>query len=143
MPAPRSHGLPSPSVCAVIVLAMLAMVVIPAALTLRTVHVPAPLMPVDQSSTPHGYTVSLLLFIVPIIVIAAWLLPSEELKIPKRAFGWTIAILVPSGCLLDVVFAQWFFDYPNVGATLGIRAPALGRPVPIEEYIFYLTGFLA
>ncbi len=77
------------------------------------------------------------------MVIAGWLLPSEELKIPKRAFGWTVAILVPLGCLLDVVFAQWFFCYPNVGATLSIRAPALGRPVPIEEYIFYFTGFHA
>jgi hypothetical protein len=49
---------------------------------------------------------------------------------------------VPLGFLLDFVFAQWFFEYPNHGATLGISAPALGRPVPIEEYIFYFTGFL-
>ncbi len=143
MRAPRSHGLPSPTVCAVIVIAMLAMIVIPAAITLQTVHLPVPLMPVKQNSTPYGYTWSLLLFIVPVIVIATWLLPSEELKIPKRAFGWTIAILIPLGCLLDVFFAQWFFDYPNIGATLGIRAPALGRPVPVEEYVFYATGFLA
>ncbi len=143
MPAPRSHGLPSATVCALIVIAMLAMIVIPAAITLQTVRVPVPLMPVNQSSTPFGYTISLLLFILPIIVIGGWLLPSEELKFPKRAFWWTITILVPLGCLLDVVFAQWFFCYPNAGATLGIRAPALGRPVPVEEYIFYLTGFLA
>jgi hypothetical protein len=43
---------------------------------------------------------------------------------------------------MDVVFAQWFFTFPNPRATLGIPAPALGRPVPIEEYIFYLTGFI-
>ncbi len=122
---------------------MLAMIVIPAAITLHTVRSPARLAPTSQNPTPYGYTWSLLLFIVPIIVIAVWLLPSEELKIPKRGFWWTIAILVPLGCLLDVVFAQWFFCYPNAGATLGIRAPAFGRPVPIEEYIFYLTGFLA
>jgi hypothetical protein len=143
MPAPRSHGLPSPTVCTVIVVAMLAMIAIPAAITLETVHSPATLVPTSQDPTPRGYTLSLLLFIVPIMVIAGWLLPREELKIPKRAFGWTVAILVPLGCLLDVVFAQWFFCYPNVGATLGIRAPAFGRPVPIEEYIFYFTGFHA
>jgi hypothetical protein len=143
MPAPRSHGLPSPTICAAIVIVMLVMIMIPAAITLQTVHLPVPLMPVNQSSTPYGYTWSLLLFIVPVIVIAAWLLPSEELKIPKRAFGWTIAILIPVGCLLDVFFAQWFFDYPNVGATLGVLAPAFGRPVPVEEYVFYATGFLA
>jgi hypothetical protein len=48
MPAPRSHGLPSPAVCAGIVIAMLAMIVIPAAITLETVQHPAPLLPVDQ-----------------------------------------------------------------------------------------------
>jgi hypothetical protein len=143
MPAPRSHGLPSPTACALVVIAMLAMIVIPAAITLHTVHSPGRLVATSQNPTPYGYTWSLLLFIVPIIVIAVWLLPSEELKIPKCAFWWTLAILVPLGCLLDVVFAQWFFEYPNAGATLGISAPAFGRPVPIEEYIFYLTGFLA
>jgi hypothetical protein len=143
MPAPRSHGLPSPGVCAGIVLAMLAMITLPAAVTLRTVHIPVPLMPVDQNSTPHGYTFSLLLFVIPIAFIAGWFLPREELKIPKHAFGLTLVILVPLGCLLDVAFAQWFFCYPNPAATLGISAPAFGRPVPIEEYFFYLTGFLA
>lgn len=143
MPAPRSHGLPSPTVCAVIVVSMLAMIVIPAAITLQTVQIPGPAIALNQSSTPYGYTISLLLFIVPIIVIAVWFLPSEGLHIPRRAFWWTIAILVPLGCVLDLVFAQWFFDYQNSGATLGIHAFAFGKPVPVEEYIFYLTGFLA
>jgi hypothetical protein len=126
----RSHGLPSPTVCAAIVIAMLAMIVIPAGITLQTVHQPVPLVPVNQNSTPYGYTFSLLLFILPAALIAGWFLPSEGLHIPKRAFCWTLTILVPLGCLLDFVFAQWFFEYPNVGATLGVRAPALGRPVP-------------
>jgi len=143
MPAPRSHGLPSPTICALTVVAMLTMIVIPAAITLHSVRTAAPPIPLNQGSTPHGYTISLLLFIVPVTFIAIWFLPSEGLHIPQRAFGWTLAILVPLGCLLDFVFAQWFFDYPNVGATLGIPAPALGRPVPFEEYVFYLTGFLA
>lgn len=142
MPAP-SHGLPSPTICAGIVIAMLAMITIPAAITLHSVHAPVPLIPVDQTSTPHGYTFSLLLFLVPIAVIAGWFLPSEGLHIPQRAFWRTIAILVPLGFALDLVFAQWFFDYPNAGATLGIHAFAFGKPVPIEEYVFYLTGFLA
>ena len=71
------------------------------------------------------------------------MVPAERgLHIPRRAFWWTLIVLVLLGCTLDFVFAQWFFKYPNVGATLGILAPALGRPVPLEEYIFYLTGFL-
>jgi hypothetical protein len=143
MPAPRSHGLPSPTVCALIVIVMVAMIAIPAAITLQTVRIPAPPIPVNQSATPYGYTVSLLLFVVPILVIAVWFLPSEGLHIPQRAFWWTLVILVPLGCALDLVFAQWFFDYKNTGATMGIHAFAFGRPVPVEEYIFYLTGFLA
>jgi hypothetical protein len=143
MPALRSHGLPNPTVCTFIVVAMLAMLAITAAITLRSVHSPVPLMPVDQNSTPYGYTISLLLFIVPIIVIAGWFLPSEGLQIPKRAFWWTIIVLVPLFFSLDLFFARWFFEYPNYGATLGILAFAFGRPVPIEEYVFYLTGALA
>lgn len=143
MTAPRSHGLPRPTICAMIVVAMLAMIVIPAAVTLHTVHIAPPPIPLNQGSTPHGYTFSLLLFIVPITFVGVWFLPSEGLHIPQHAFCWTLVILVPLGFLLDFVFAQWFFNYPNVGATLGIPAPALGRPVPLEEYIFYLTGFLA
>jgi hypothetical protein len=141
MPAPRSHGLPNPTVCAGIVVAMLAMIAIPAAITLHTVHVPGPLIPVNQESTPHGYTWSLLLFIIPSAVIAGWFVPSEGLRIPQRAFLWTLLILVPLGFFLDFFFAQWFFCYPNRGATLGILAPALGHWVPAEEYVFYLTGF--
>jgi hypothetical protein len=142
MAGPRSHGLPSPMICTWIVIAMVAMVVIPAAITLYSVHQPAPLVPVNQDATPHGYTFSLLLFIIPSAVIAGWFLPSEGLHVPRRAFYWTLGILVPLGFLLDFVFAQWFFDFPNRGATLGIQAPALGRAVPVEEYVFYLTGFL-
>jgi len=142
MPAPRSHGLPSPAICAGIVIAMLAMITIPAAITLHTVRSPVTLVPTSQNPTPFGYTWSLLLFIVPSGFIAGWFLPSEGLHIPQRAFRWTLIILVPLGCMLDFIFAQWFFCYPNSHATLGIPAPALGRPVPIEEYVFYLTGFL-
>ena len=96
-PGPALTDCPSPTVCAWIVIAMLAMIVIPAVITLQTVHHPASPIPVDQNSTPHGYTFSLLLFIVPTVFIAGWFLPSEGLHIPKRAFCWTLAILVPLG----------------------------------------------
>jgi len=120
---------------------MLAMVVIPTAVTLHTVRSPGTLN-VGPNPSPYGYTWSLLLFIVPIVTIAVWFLPSEGLEIPQRAFWRTIGILAPIGCLLDVVCARWFFYFPNPKATLGILAPALGKPVPIEEYAFYLTGFI-
>ena len=126
MSQPRSHGSPSPAVGAAIVIGMLAMVVIPAGVTLHSVSAPGTLA-VGADPSPHGYTWSLLLFIVPILVIAVWFLPSEGLEIPQRAFWRTIGILAPVGCLLDVIFAQWFFCFPNSKATVGIRAPALGQ----------------
>jgi len=141
MARPRTHGNPSTRVAAAIVIGMIAMVAIPAGITLHSVSSPGTLS-VGPEASPHGYTWSLLLFIVPIVGIAFWFLPSEGLEIPQRAFWRTIGILAPVGCLLDVIFAQWFFTFPNPKATLGIPAPALGRPVPIEEYVFYLTGFI-
>jgi len=138
---PRTQGSPSTAVAAGIAAAMLAMLVIPAAVALHSVKRPATLQVLPDAS-PHGYTWSLLLFIVPISVIGVWFLPSEGLDIPQRAFWRTIGVLVPIGCLLDVICAQWFFCFPNPRTTLGILAPALGHWVPVEEYVFYFTGFI-
>src|SRR5260221_102834 len=126
-----------------IVLAMLAMVVIPAAITLNTVRDPAKLQILGTNPTPHGYTWSLSLFLLPIFVIGFWLVPNGAVKIPKRAFWRTIGILAPCGFGLDFFLASRLFVFSNRGATLGIAAPALGKPVPVEEYVFYLTGFIA
>jgi hypothetical protein len=133
---------PSPRLSAWIVVAMVAMIAVPAAITLRTVNSPGTLQVLNFNPTPHGYTWSLLLFVVPIVVIAFWFLPGEGVEIPRRAFWRTIGILVPIGFGLDFFFAHRFFVFPNRGATLGIGAPAVGAPVPVEEYIFYFTGFL-
>ncbi len=122
---------------------MLGMVIVPAGLTLHTVRVVALVRIPSLNPTPHGYTWSLLLFVFPIMAIAGWFLPIEGIRIPRRSFWITIAILVPCGFALDFFFANRFFLYPNNGATLGIPAPALGGSVPIEEYVFYFTGFLA
>ncbi|WP_252263718.1 hypothetical protein [Paracidobacterium acidisoli] len=119
------------------------MVAVPAALTLHRVRVVPAAVPLLPQPSPYGYTVSLLLFIIPVLVIAFWFLPSEEVKFSRHAFWWTIVLLFPLGALLDFFFAQYFFVFPNAGATLGIGAPALGHSVPVEEYIFYFTGFLA
>lgn len=125
------------------VAAMLAMVAIPIGVTLHAVRVPATLYVNSLNPTPYGYTWSLLLFIIPIVVIGQWFLPQEGVRIPQRAFWHTIGILVPMGCCLDFFFAKRFLSFHNPGATLQIPAPALGESVPIEEYIFYLTGFIA
>jgi hypothetical protein len=126
-----------------IVVVMLGMVAVPATITLQAVRSPARIQMTNSDPTPFGYTWSLLLFLVPIVVIAFGFLPREEVKIPRKAFWWTIGILVPSGFATDFFFASRFFVFPNAGATLQIGAPALHKPVPVEEYLFYLTGFIA
>jgi len=133
----------NPVLSAWIVVAMVAMVAFPAALTLITVRSPAILQMTSSNPTPHGYTWSLLLFIVPIMAIVFGFLPRQDVKFPRRAFWWTIGILVPLGFGTDFFFASRFFVFPNTGATLQIAAPALHKPVPIEEYVFYLAGFVA
>ncbi|WP_158751921.1 lycopene cyclase domain-containing protein [Acidobacterium sp. S8] len=128
---------PSPRASFWLVLAMFGLIAAPAAITLHTVRGPAP------APTPYGYTVSLLLFILPVFIIAFWFFPQEEIRVSQKAFWWTIGLLFPLGAGLDFFFARYFFYFPNAGATLGIRASALGGGVPVEEYIFYFAGFLA
>jgi hypothetical protein len=126
-----------------ITVAMLAIVIVPASLTLHTIHSGALASNIDPSASRYGYTVSLLLFVVPSLSIVIWFFLQERLKISRCAFAWTIGLLFPSGVLLDFFFAKYFFQFPNAAATLGIKAPALGGGVPVEEYAFYLMGFIA
>lgn len=124
------------------VLLVLAMLAGPAALTLHRVRVSAIVdFAKNPNPSPYGYTVSLLFFIVPIVVIGWWLVPQERIRISKRSFLITLALTIPLGVVLDFFFAHVFLTFPNPAATLGIRAPALGGGVPIEEYVFYFTGF--
>lgn len=133
----------APRTSLLVVLAMLGMVAVPAALTLLTVRGPAVSGAPAVGPSPYGYTVSLLLFVVPVVVIGFWLVPREGVRISKKAFVRTIAILFPLGAGLDFFFANSFFTFPNSAATLGITAPALHGGVPVEEYVFYFTGFVA
>ena len=126
-----------------LVAGMIAMVAVPAALTLHTVKLSSVVDVTSKNPSPFGYTVSLLLFAVPIIGIAFWFVPQEELHISKKAFLWTIGLLFPIGAGLDFFFAHLFLTFPNKEATLGWKAPALHGGVPIEEYLFYLFGFVA
>ncbi len=138
MPPPAS-----PRTSFLIVATMIVMLSLPAAFTLHTARVSPQIPGAIGASSPYGYTVSLLLFIIPILVILFWLVPSEHLKISKKSCVRTIAILFPMGAALDFFFARAFLTFPNPEATLRLQAPALGGGVPVEEYLFYFTGFMA
>ncbi len=126
-----------------VVFVMIGMLVVPATLTLFTVKEPGALdVDVQSNPTPLGYTWSLTLFIIPLLTIAWWFLRHPQLATQKKAYWTTIAILAPIGFFLDLVFGLKFFQFPNTGAVLGIRIPAVGGTIPIEEFIFYATGFM-
>ena len=125
-----------------VVLLKIAMLVVPVALTLRTVEVPGTLEIPSQDPTPLGYTWSLLLFIVPLLTIAWWFLRHPSFQFQRKAYWTTVAILVPIGVLLDLLLGNTFFEFPNHGAVLGIEVPAVGGTVPVEELVFYLSGFM-
>src|SRR5215469_1742545 len=134
---------PSPRISFLLVIGILVMIAIPAAFTLHTARIAPVVDPNAHNLTPYGYTISLSLFIVPILAISIWFLPCERVRISRKSFWRTIALLFPLGVILDYFFAHCFFTFPNPNATLGITAPALGGGVPIEEYVFYFTGFVA
>jgi hypothetical protein len=139
---PVTAGAPTQRQSAALVVLLVLLIAVPATMTLGTVKAPGTLVVSTANPTPFGYTVSLFLFILPVAAIAFWLFPTEGLAVPRQAFWLTMGILVPLGCGLDFFFAVRFFVFENAGATLGIAAPAIGGTVPIEEYVFYVTGFL-
>ena len=125
-----------------VIFAIAAALIIPAALTLRTVVHPVILQATSDNPTPLGYTWSLLLFIIPIGVLGWWFARRPDLQFPRKAFWRTLAVLTPLGFLLDLLFGNAFFVFPNKSATLGWDIPAVGGAIPIEEFVFYLAGFM-
>lgn len=98
-----------------------------------------------------GYTRSLLLFLVPVLCGAAWIWRDRRGRrtVQWRALATTVSVWTTIGWLLDLALAATFFRFPDHAATCGVAVPGLDLaslgfvPVPIEEFVFYLLGFLA
>jgi hypothetical protein len=134
---------------AAMVSGMLGVLLIPAVLTLRTVRHPVMLQSTSDNPTPLGYTWSLSLWLVPALAILLWLHHHRDYQIPRRAFWWTVGPLTLLGTGLDLLLGNTFFVFPNKGAVLGIYVWGLElstgqwvKDLPIEEFIFYLSGFV-
>ena len=133
-----------------VLIAMVFILVVPFALTLLTIQQPRPLVTeLAANPTPHGYTWSLTLFIIPVLVLATWVSLRKQNPIQKKAF-WITAILISSaGIMLDVFFGLTFFTFVNHDATLGITfwgwsfGAGWQKVIPIEEIGFYTFGILA
>jgi hypothetical protein len=133
-----------------VVFAMIAVGFVPSFLTLRTVVAPGNLVISSADPTPLGYTWSLSLWLVPALAILAWLQLHPRYLIPRRAFWVTVGLLASLGVVLDLVFGNTFFTFPNKGAVLGIyvwgldlNTGTLVKDIPIEEFGFYLFGIAA
>jgi len=115
---------------------------VPTVATLLTIREPRALVPVDQDPSPYGYTVSLLFWILPVLVMGAWFHDHHRSLPERKAFWVTVAALSGVAFVLDVVLATRFFVFRYPGATLGLDVPVVGGSVPIEEFLFYFFGFL-
>ncbi|HAB15768.1 MAG TPA: hypothetical protein PLX89_09590 [Verrucomicrobiota bacterium] len=125
-----------------IVFVIAGVLILPAALTLRTVLHPVVPQNDSPNPTPYGYSWSLLLFIIPLAVVSGWFIRRRDLTLARRSFWRALAVLAPTGIILDLLFGNAFFTFTNKQATVGIDIPAVGGPIPIEEFIFYVTGFM-
>jgi hypothetical protein len=145
-----------------VVSAIILVLVIPAVLTLYTVKVPMKPSDVALNPTPLGYTVSLLIYLVPVLALYRWFRRccpeagglfrgSSSLDYRRSAFRWTLLTLIPMGFLLDIIFGHAFLTFENKTATyFSTRYPAfdftLGsfrRHIPLEEFVFYTLGFIS
>jgi hypothetical protein len=133
-----------------VLLVLGAVLAVPFALTLMSIGRPRPLVSdLAANPTPRGYTWSLSLFIVPVIVLASWLSVRKESQIQRKAFWVTAALLAGCGVLLDVFFGLSFFTFVNREATLGLTFWGYSfqhgwqKVMPVEEIAFYVFGILA
>lgn len=128
-------------------LVMTLSVAIPVLLTHATVKVPVWERDTLADPTPRGYTVSLLIFVVPVTVVAVWHW-LRGAHYDRKAFWYCAALMTTLGVVLDLAFGFTFFQFQNRGATLGIRLPSWDwanmAPVmdylPVEEFGFYILG---
>lgn len=128
---------------ALLSLAMMTLIALPAALTLWQVKEAGRLETESPDPTPYGYTWSLLLFVIPAAVLSLWLFRRYDLKDQRRAALRVLPFLIAQGFALDLFFATRFFLFNNRGATLGWDIPVVGGSVPVEEFVFYASGFVA
>jgi hypothetical protein len=125
-----------------VVIYFIFILVIPVAITLNSVKIPATVIQNSNNPTPLGYTISLSLFLFPMAALLFWMLRLKKLTFQKRAFNYTVLLLTPMGIILDVLFGNNFFLFKNHNALIGISFPAVGGYLPLEEIIFYISGFL-
>lgn len=117
---------------------------LPTVLTLLTVEEPRELVSTEGNPTPYGYTWSLTLFLIPSLVLGVWFRQAAIEPIARTGFWCTVIALPLLGFVLDFLLGHLFFEFTYPEATIGLWIPVLGGDtVPIEEFVFYVLGFIA
>jgi hypothetical protein len=85
-----------------------------------------------------GYSISLSFWILPIVGMTFFFI-KKRLLTPEKSFALIITVLALAtiGVVLDLLFAGSFFTFANGSAICGIKI----KGIPIEEFVFYITGF--
>jgi hypothetical protein len=94
--------------------------------------------------------VSLLLFLLPVVVLAIFHMFRPKHHTHRSALLASSGIIAVFGFVLDLFFGHTFFTFKNEAATLGIRLPAwnwatwqwVPSYLPVEEFAFYILGGL-
>lgn len=125
---------------------MVVVVVVSAAIAMvSTESAPERLHP--EAAGDLGYTFSLVLFVVPVALLAGWF-RRHRLTLDRHwtAFWITFLAIVGLWCALDIFLGLTFFEFPDPDATLGLKVigydpdTGWGAVVPIEEFLFYIFG---
>ena len=129
---------------------ILLVILIPAVLTLRTVEEGVTRVQ-TSNPTPYGYTISLLLYLVPIATLMTWffrkqstrLVPPQGVQLDHRPAG-------PDGLPARHRVRQPVLQLPEHRGHAQVFLPGysfatggLVYDLPIEEFIFYVSGFVA
>jgi len=122
-------------------LLVIIVLLIPIALTLSTVKTAGTLVIPTDDPTPLGYTWSLSLFLFPLLMLTLWARKHGLQPFQRKAAQWTLSLLAPIGIVLDLLLGHTFFTFENKNAVCGFAIPAIGGSIPIEEFIFYVSGF--
>ena len=131
-------------------LAMVATLGVPAIFTLSRVSVRPEFVHGAENPSPYGYTVSLSLFLFPVVVLTTFHMFRPKHHTHRSALLTASGVISVFGFVLDLFFGHSFFRFDNKAATLGIRLPAwdwsawqwVPSYLPVEEFAFYILGAL-
>jgi hypothetical protein len=132
------------------IMAVIVIIGVPSFITLWAVRTRPDAHFVRDNPTPYGYTISLLLFLSPVMTMAWQLLKNPSHAVHRRALFWATGTITLIGFVLDLIFGYSFFTFKNTGAVLGYYLPAwswgqmawVPSYLPIEEFAFYILGSL-